>query len=98
MEALCRYVSGGMAALVALFAPVVPLIGCVTGFILFDFITGVMASHHEARRRGYQSTMSATCFWLWNVLGSLIIVGPFIYWYKFFKAMNQINTSYNMYG
>ncbi len=53
---------------------------------------------NEARRRGYQSTMSATCFWLWNVLGSLIIVGPFIYWYKFFKAMNQINTSYNMYG
>lgn len=52
MEALCRYISGSVAALVALFAPVVPLVWCVTGFILFDFLTGVMASHHEARERG----------------------------------------------
>lgn len=52
MEALCRYISGGIAALVALFAPMVPLVWCVTGFILFDFVTGVMASHHEARRGG----------------------------------------------
>lgn len=63
MEALCRYVSGGIAALVALFAPVVPLIGCVTGFILFDFITGVMASHHEARCRGAEWYFESCVAW-----------------------------------
>jgi hypothetical protein len=29
------------------------------------------------------------------MLGSLIIVGPFIYLYKFFKAMNIIADDYN---
>lgn len=52
MEVLCKYISGSMAALVALFAPVVPLVWCVAGFILFDFVTGVMASYHETHRRG----------------------------------------------
>lgn len=52
MEALYRYFSGAVAALVALSAPVAPLIGCVVGFIAFDFLTGVIASRAEARREG----------------------------------------------
>lgn len=52
MEALCRYISGVVAAIVALFAPVVPMIWCLVGFIGFDFLTGVMASHAEAKRCG----------------------------------------------
>ena len=52
MEALCKYISGGVAALAALFSPVVPMIWSLMGFIGFDFITGVMASHAEARRIG----------------------------------------------
>ena len=52
MEALYRYFSGAVASLVALAAPVTPLVACVVGFIAFDFVTGVMASRADARREG----------------------------------------------
>ena len=44
MEALYRYFSGAVAALVALTAPVAPLAWCVVCFIAFDFLTGIIAS------------------------------------------------------
>ena len=37
-------------------------------------------------------------FWLWGVLGSLILVGPFIFTHKLMKAMNLINGHYNTNG
>lgn len=49
MEALCRFINGCVAGLVALFTPIVPLVWCVVGFIGFDFVTGVMASLSDAR-------------------------------------------------
>lgn len=52
----------------------------------------------EARRRGYDTNFGAKDFWLWNVLGSLIVVGPFIYCNKLLKSMNMINESFNVYG
>ena len=52
MEALYRYFSGCAAALVALFSPAMPIVWCVVGFILFDFVTGVAASLAEAKRGG----------------------------------------------
>ena len=52
----------------------------------------------EIRRRGYNYSFGASDYWLWGVLGSLIIVGPFVYCYKLMKSMNMINASYNIYG
>lgn len=52
----------------------------------------------ELKRRGYDYKFSASDFWLWNVLGSLIIVGPIVYTHKLMKAMNMINESFNTYG
>lgn len=52
----------------------------------------------ELNRRGIDYKFSASTFWLWNVLGSLIIVGPFIYTHKLMKAMNKINEDFNMNG
>lgn len=52
MEALYRYFSGMVAALLALAAPIAPLAGCVVGFITFDFLTGVVASRADAQREG----------------------------------------------
>ena len=52
----------------------------------------------ELARRGYYYKFSAVDFWLWGVLGALILVGPFVYCYKKLKAMNMINESYNIYG
>ncbi len=52
----------------------------------------------ELRRRGIPYSFSASDFWLWDVLGVLIIVGPFIYMHKMFKAMSLLSENYNMYG
>lgn len=52
----------------------------------------------EVRRRGYDYNFGAKDFWLWNVLGSLILVGPFIYLHKLMKSMNLINEHFNQYG
>lgn len=37
-------------------------------------------------------------WWGWGFFGSLIVVGPFIFYHKLFKAMNQLNESYNKHG
>ena len=34
-------------------------------------------------------------FWLWFILGSLILVGPFIYFHKLCTAMNLLCEDYN---
>lgn len=52
MEAFYRFCSGALAALGALFAPIVPLVGCATLFILVDFLTGVAADRARTRREG----------------------------------------------
>ena len=53
---------------------------------------------NEARRRGMNTKLSAATFWLWNILGSLILVGPFIYVHKMMKALNYINSDFNVNG
>lgn len=52
----------------------------------------------ELRRRGIGYEFGAADFWLWNVLGSLIVVGPYVYVHKRMKAMNFINADYNAKG
>ena len=52
----------------------------------------------ELQRRGISYSFSATDYWLWSVLGALIIVGPFVYMYKMFKAVNLMNADYNAKG
>ncbi|WP_346428305.1 DUF4234 domain-containing protein [Bifidobacterium sp. SO1] len=49
-----------------------------------------------SRRIGY--SFGAADFWLWNILGSFIIVGPFVYMYKLLKAMNLLAADYNQRG
>ena len=34
-------------------------------------------------------------FWFWDILGALILVGPIVYYYKLFKAMNLLCAAYN---
>ncbi len=52
----------------------------------------------ELKRRQISYSFSASDMWLWGVLGSLIIVGPFIFAHKFFKSVNLMNDSYNHIG
>lgn len=52
----------------------------------------------ELTRRGIPYTFNAGTFWLWEILGTLITVGPFIFMYKLLKAMNLLCQHYNVNG
>ncbi len=52
----------------------------------------------ELARRGINYSFGAGTFWGWNVLGSLIVVGPFIYMHKLLKSMNLLSADYNVNG
>lgn len=52
----------------------------------------------ELKRRGIDYSMSAGTFWLWGVLGSLILVGPLVFLYKLFKATNLLCENFNSVG
>ena len=52
----------------------------------------------ELTRRGVSYSFSAGSFWGWGVLGSFILVGPFIYIHKMLKSMNLLSEHYNVNG
>ena len=52
----------------------------------------------ELSRRGIAYSFGAADYWLWNVIGSIIVVGPFIYLHKLAKAMNLLSEHYNVNG
>lgn len=54
------------------------------------------AERSAARSSAIYST--AATFWLWNVLGIFIIVGPLVYFYKLLHAMNDLSADYNARG
>ena len=53
---------------------------------------------NELSRRGIAYSFGAGSFWGWNVLGSLIGIGPFVYMHKLLKAMNLLSEHYNVNG
>lgn len=52
----------------------------------------------ELRRRELDYDFGAADFWLWGILGSLILIGPYVYIHKRMKAMNLINADFNEKG
>lgn len=52
----------------------------------------------ELRYRRINYTFRLRDYWLWGVLGSLILVGPFVFTHKLMKAMNMINDDFNRRG
>lgn len=52
----------------------------------------------ELARREIGYRFGAADFWLWNVLGTLIVVGPFIYMHKLLRSMNLLCEHYNVNG
>ena len=52
----------------------------------------------ELERRNLPYSFNSGVFWLWNILGSLILVGPFVYLHKFCVAMNTLAADYNERG
>lgn len=52
----------------------------------------------ELAARNLPMRFGAADYWLWNVLGAFIIVGPFIYTHRLCKAMNQLSADWNTRG
>jgi magnesium-transporting ATPase (P-type) len=52
----------------------------------------------ELKRRGISYGFGAGTFWLWAFLGSMIVVGPYIYIHKMLKSMNLLAADYNEKG
>ena len=52
----------------------------------------------ELARRGISYSFGAGSFWGWNVLGSIIVVGPFVYLHKLCKAMNLLGEDFKVNG
>ena len=52
----------------------------------------------ELERRDIDYTFGAASFWLWGVLGALIVIGPLVYYHKLFNAMNLLSSDYNRNG
>ena len=81
---------------------------CLVAFIFSWLTLGIVPlvwSHKisnrigaELTRRGINYHFSAGTFWGWGVLGSFIVVGPFIYVHKMLKSMNLLAEHYNIYG
>lgn len=53
---------------------------------------------NELLRRNLPYSFGAGSFWLWSILGIIIVIGPFIYLHKFCKAMNYLAMDYNERG
>lgn len=53
---------------------------------------------NELARRNIDYAFGAGTFWGWGILGSFILVGPFIYCHKMLKSMNLLAEHYNTHG
>lgn len=75
---------------------VVPLTCGVAAFIWYHNVSERIGN--EIRRRGINYHFGAADFWLWFVLGSIILIGPFVYMHKLLKATNLMCADYNAKG
>ena len=75
---------------------VAPITFGIAPFVWFHKISNRIGN--ELKRRNISYSFSCSDFWLWNIIGSLIIVGPFIYFHKLFKATNLMCADYNAKG
>ena len=79
-----------------LFFLVSPITCGIATFVWYHKISSRIGA--ELQRRGIQYRFGAADYWLWNILGTIILVGPFIYIYKLSKAMNLLANHFNQVG
>ena len=73
-----------------------PITFGIVGLVWFTRLSNRIG--RELQRRQIAYCFGGRDYWLWNVLGSLIIVGPFIYLKKLCKAMRLLSLNYNING
>ena len=70
---------------------------------IFTFSIVLLFWHHQMaarleeaiNKRKIEYDFSTSDFWMWYILGSFILIGPFVYFHKLCKAMNLLCESYN---
>ncbi len=72
---------------------IAPITFGIAGFVWYHKVSKRIGK--ELKRREIAYNFGAKDFWLWGILGSIIFVGPYVYLYKLFKAVNKMNASYN---
>ena len=75
---------------------ITPITCGIGAFVWFHRISARIS--RELSRRGLAYRFGAGDFWGWNILGSLIGIGPIIYLHKLCKAMNLLCDDYNARG
>ena len=66
------------------------------GIAIDCWFYGITKRVEEAMtHRNIPSNFGTGTFWGWGILGSFILIGPFVYTYKLCRAMNQLCESYN---
>ena len=80
MEALYRFISGIVAGIAALFAPVSPLVVTVLVFIGADFVSGVLADRTAARREAREWYFESCKAWRTVVKTALVITAIVMAW------------------
>lgn len=73
-----------------------PITGGIASIVWYHKISKRMGD--EMERRGIPYKFGAADYWLWNVLGAVIIVGPFVYIHKQLTAINRLCENYNVNG
>lgn len=73
-----------------------PFTLCILPLVWYHNLSSRIGRELNRRRISYD--FGASSFWLWNILGSLILVGPFIYLHKLMRAMNLLNADFNLRG
>lgn len=79
-----------------LFFLVSPITLGIASLVWFHKISARIGA--ELSRRHIAYSFGAADFWLWDILGILIIIGPFVYLHKLFKATNLVCEHYNVNG
>jgi len=79
-----------------LFFIISPLTLGIATFVWYHRISNRIGN--ELRRRSINSNFSSADYWLWGIIGSIIVIGPFIYMHNLFKACNQMCAHYNING
>lgn len=66
----------------------------IASFVWFHRVSARIG--RELGRRGINYRFGAGSFWGWNLLGSIIGIGQFVYMHKLFKALNLLSKDYNI--
>lgn len=80
MEILFKYVSGAVVALLGMLCPITPLITSAMLFISIDFITGILASRTEARRKGEAWRLQSRKAWRTVIKAGFVAVAIVMMW------------------